>query len=264
MRLLHSTLFLLAITSSAASVAQPPAPTPDEEIRTLSAAELGPYRPEATPDVEKVRELIVSKTNGFRKKHEGSPLSRNAKLDAAAQDFAQYMARTDRYGHHADGREPAERVEAHKYDLCIIAENIAYQFATTGFATEELAEGAVQGWINSPGHRENMLRPHVTEMGAGVAQSEKTGVFYLVQLFGRPKSEAIEFKIANQSEAEIRYRLGEEAFALPPRYTRTHQMCVPSELTLLEGEKEFRSISPRNGDSYVVEEQNGGMSLRTE
>jgi hypothetical protein len=54
-------------------------------------------------------------------------LQRNEQLEATAQDFADYMARTDRYGHSADGRQARERTKAHDYSFCLIAENIAYR-----------------------------------------------------------------------------------------------------------------------------------------
>ena len=44
-----------------------------------------------------------------------------------------------------------------------------------------------------------MLDADATETGISVARSEHTGYYYAVQMFGRPKSDAIEFQISNRS-----------------------------------------------------------------
>ena len=41
--------------------------------------------------------------------------------------------------------------------------------------------------------------PDVTETGVAVARSEKTGYYYGVQMFGRPKSAAVVFKVENRA-----------------------------------------------------------------
>src|SRR5690606_11853733 len=138
--------------------------------------DLGPYRPQERPVLKQVEKMAVEQTNSFRKEHDLSPLETDDLLQKTAGEFAAYMARTDRYGHQADDRSPAERAKRNEYACCLIAENIAYAFATEGFQTKELASNTVEGWIDSPPHRQNMLREHVTEIGVAVAQSDQTGV----------------------------------------------------------------------------------------
>src|SRR4051794_29760615 len=83
-------------------------------------------RDEKKPDPEAVARYIVDKTNEFREQ-EGRPrVAVNARLSETARDFADYMARTGRYGHTADGNQPADRAARHGYEYCVIAENIAY------------------------------------------------------------------------------------------------------------------------------------------
>ena len=78
-----------------------------------------------------------------------------------------------------------------------------------------------------------MLEPDATETGVAVARNPESGYFFAVQMFGRPKSLAIEFRIANRSGETVRYRVDDQTFDLPPRYTRTHQTCRTSEVTFL-------------------------------
>jgi uncharacterized protein YkwD len=232
------------------------------DFERLEASQFGPYRPEQSPDRAAVARRIVEQTNRFRKEQEAAPLAVNEELAETAQAFAEYMARTDRYGHTADGKRPAERAEAQGYEYCLVLENIAYQFRTRGFASKELADALTRGWKDSPGHRKNMLDPDVTETGVAVAHSDQTGVFYAVQLFGRPESQAIEFQIVNETGDTVEYRLGERQFSLAPRYRRTHRLCRPQELVSSmqanDGEEDAASVAPRGGERFVFTTGAGG------
>src|SRR6185437_13971375 len=154
----------------------------------------------------------------------------NPRLTAAAEGFAAYMAKTGRFGHTADGSRPADRAVKQGYAYCIVAENIAYEFDSGGFTTDDLTTKFVAGWEKSPGHRRNMLDPDVTETGVALAQSPTTGYYFAVQMFGRPKALALQFKIANESGKTATYRIGDKAYSLPPLYTRTHEQCRPTEV----------------------------------
>jgi uncharacterized protein YkwD len=129
-------------------------------------------------DLPLAEKLVVNLTNEFRTREGRGTLILAPKLDETAQDFAEFMARTDKYGHAADGKQPAARAKQHGYDPCIVAENIAYQYRSAGFSTQELAHGFVQGWMDSPGHRKNMLDADVTETAVAIAQSGKSGYYY--------------------------------------------------------------------------------------
>lgn len=148
----------------------------------------GFYRPRTTPRLKETIAGIFERTNAFRKEEQFSPLTQSEILQKTAQEFADYMARTGKYGHEADDRTPVDRVKANKYEFCYVGENIAMQFRSDGFATGPLVKAFFQGWKNSPPHRENMLHPDVTETGIGIAQSSETGAFFAVQLVGRPLS----------------------------------------------------------------------------
>lgn len=202
---------------------------------------------------------IVVGTNAFRQAEGRQRLERQPQLDAAAAAFAEYMARTHRYGHTADGREPSERAQAQGYAYCVIAENIAYQYKSTGFTTDGLAGDFVEGWKNSPEHRHNMLDPVVVEIGAGVAQSSKDGRWFGVQLFGLPRSAQFTFAIVNEGGAPVRYRLGERDFELPPRVTRTHERCRPAELTIeWPGKQSATTVEPRGGERFRLDQERSG------
>ena len=136
-----------------------------------------------------------------------------------------------------------------------MSENIAYVYSSAGFGTEELAEKMVEVWKESPEHRKNMLDPAVTESGVAVAHSVKTGNYYGVQMFGRPKSLSIRFAIENKSEVPIEYTVGERTYELPPRNRHTHEECLPADLTFqLPGESKSQryTFRPHDGDHFII------------
>ena len=91
----------------------------------------------------------VSLTNKFRKEQSLSGLKMDIALKEAANDFARYIAKTDRYEHHADGQRPSTRAENHGYEFCFVSENIATVFSSADLSATALAEKFVQGWKDS-------------------------------------------------------------------------------------------------------------------
>ena len=123
------------------------------------------------PDLARTELAIIAATNAFRRDERLGPLTRNAALDQTAKLFASYLAKSGRFAHEADGRQPADRAKASGYRYCTVAENLALNLDSRGFTAEKLSSEAIQGWKESPGHRKNMLLRHVTEIGVGVAQA---------------------------------------------------------------------------------------------
>ncbi len=54
------------------------------------------------------------------------------------------------------------------------AENIATGFGTT---ESEIATNLVESWMNSPGHRANILNPDYTHIGVGIVHAAATKYF---------------------------------------------------------------------------------------
>jgi uncharacterized protein YkwD len=117
--------------------------------------------------------------NTARRAHGLRPLLRNRVLDRAARLQARNMARFGFFDHQDPwGRGPVERVRLYDPGRTIgfpIGENIAAGYPT--------ASGACRGWLNSPGHRANILGRGYTRIGAGVWRSGR-GVAFYVQVFG--------------------------------------------------------------------------------
>ncbi len=223
------------------------------------------YAPEKRPKLAEVARRIVDMTNDLRKQKEVAKIKLNPQLSKAAGYFADYMARTSRYGHKADGQAPDSRAKKYEYQPCIIAENIAYDYNSSGFTMEELAKSLFEGWKASPGHHRNMVDPDVIEIGVAIAQSEG-GYFFAVQDFGRPESMAVEVRISNRSETAVTYKMGDETFEIEPRVTRTHRACRLRDLAFRWSNENGReeTVQPHDGDRFVVVQDGDGIRLRHE
>jgi uncharacterized protein YkwD len=221
--------------------------------------------PKDGPNLAEVSKQVVAATNQFRKQEGRPELKVNAELTRAAQYFADFMARTDKYSHTADDKQPWDRAAEYGYKYCIVAENIAYQFNSEGFTTRELTDGFIEGWKKSPHHRENMLDPDVDDIGVGVARSATTGRYYAVQDFGRPKSKEIKFQITNQAGDTLEYTLAGKTYSIKPDYTVTHETCRPPDLVFpftggaeKPAKEKAKTFHPKPGARYVIAKDDSG------
>lgn len=105
-------------------------------------------------------------------------------LDDVALGHANDMAQKN-YFEHVDpaGHSPADRVRATGYQEKLVGENIAYGPKTV--------DEVVQGWLDSPGHCENIMDPRFVEMGLALAPGRVKHGLYWVQLFAEPRTQKL-------------------------------------------------------------------------
>ncbi|MEO1205362.1 MAG: CAP domain-containing protein [Pseudomonadota bacterium] len=226
----------------------------------------------ALPDVPVVEAQIIALTNEVRAEQSLAPVRRNSQLDQAAIDYARLLAATNQFAHDADGRGPEDRAQDAGYTYCQIAENLALHLNSRGFSSNGLAELAMEGWLNSPGHRRNLLQPHVTEIGMAVVRApDKHPKYISVQLFGRPQSEAYSFQVSNSSATTITYAYGGETHDVKPGFAVRHSDCVPNTLEFTGARKSGREVrlksrfAASDGRVYVVKGQStGAVSVSVE
>lgn len=116
---------------------------------------------------------VFALTNAERAEAGCKPLTRDAVAGKAAQRYAQQMSRSGELSHTgSDGSNFVERMRAAGHDDPG-AENIA--------KGQDSAAEVVQQWMDSPGHRENILDCSLTTLGVGHTDE---GDFW-VQEFGR-------------------------------------------------------------------------------
>jgi stress response protein SCP2 len=122
---------------------------------------------------------VVDRTNAERGRHGLRPLAVDQRLAAAAQAHSADMVRRGFFAHESpDGRQVWDRAVAAGYAYRKVAENIA--------AGQRTAEEVVRGWMESPGHRANILDRDLTQIGVGRADGGSYGVYW-TQVFGTPR-----------------------------------------------------------------------------
>jgi uncharacterized protein YkwD len=110
------------------------------------------------------------------------PLALSGGLGNVALGHAADMAEHDYFEHRdLNGGSPADRVRAMGYHERVVGENIAYG--------PKSVQEVVQGWLDSPGHCENIMDPRFEEMGIAYAtgRSGRHGLYW-VQLFAQPQA----------------------------------------------------------------------------
>ncbi|MCS6909199.1 MAG: CAP domain-containing protein [Anaerolineales bacterium] len=103
---------------------------------------------------------VVALTNQHRVAAGCAPLTINSRLMAAAQLHSEDMALHDFLSHTgSNGSSPWDRMRAQGYNFSHAAENIAAGYPTPA--------SVMDGWMNSPGHRTNILNCDLREIGVG-------------------------------------------------------------------------------------------------
>jgi uncharacterized protein YkwD len=140
-------------------------PKPDN---TTSTSKLGGTKkgPEA------IEEMILQKINAARAKAGLSALTQQSKLLKAARDHSQEMAELGYFSHQSPtpGRESfMDRINlSGAKGVSTAGENIV--FRQQDISDAEMAEALFQQWMNSPGHRDNILTEDFRVTGLGVFQ----------------------------------------------------------------------------------------------
>ena len=126
--------------------------------------------PAAAPAVDPTVATVVALTNEARAAAGVAPVVDDARLDAAASGHSADQAAHQTMSHTgSNGSTCGQRLTAAGYSWRTWGENVA--------AGQTSAAQVVQAWLNSPGHRVNMLNPAFTGIGVGVAAGPN-GVLY--------------------------------------------------------------------------------------
>ncbi|MCY4653657.1 MAG: CAP domain-containing protein [Dehalococcoidia bacterium] len=140
-----------------------------------------------------VERSILRYTNRERRRQGLEPLKGHRALIKAARGHSRWMARHDNFSHTGcEGSQPWDRSQKAGYPSTGVSENIWQASGNNGPAwksnffwrsSRRLGQAAVISWMNSPGHRANLLDPRWKVIGIGVARNKK-GNIYLTQNFG--------------------------------------------------------------------------------
>lgn len=140
-------------------------------LLTAIALVVVPSSPAEAMSASTFDKRLHKQTNKARKVRDIRTLKHDKCLNRYAQRQARRMAAKQQMYH--QNLRPVLR----KCGQRAVAENVAYGFRTP--------RSNIKAWLNSPGHRRNMLNRGFNRLGVGVVKDDR-GVMWTVQVFGRP------------------------------------------------------------------------------
>ena len=166
--------------SASPSPSPTPTPSPSHAPSPSPTHAISSARPSPTASVDTsgtFQQQVLDLVNIQRSQHGCGPLTANPKLQAAAQGQSDDMAARHFFDHtNPDGAGPQQRIDAVGYQWSTWGENIAQGQSTPA--------SVMDSWMNSPGHRANILNCDFKEIGVGVHQGP--GGPWWTQDFGTP------------------------------------------------------------------------------
>jgi uncharacterized protein YkwD len=132
-------------------------------------------------------ENVIRLMNEERAQAALPPLQLDSKLTLAADDRMQHMEEESYWNHESpEGLSPFTWVREREYEYLTVGENLA-----TGFET---AKVLMEGWMESPGHRANIMSPDFQDCGIAVIDGSTRGPAVgksIVVMFGKKKDAAV-------------------------------------------------------------------------
>lgn len=139
---------------------------------------------EESPRSFLTRPGVIARTNSERTNYFLPELSENATLDIVAEERLRDMFAKQYFAHVSpSGEEAGTLADALHYEYLAIGENIA-------LGNFENDEALIRAWMESPGHRANILSGRYAEIGVAVGKGTFDGreTWLGVQVFGLPLS----------------------------------------------------------------------------
>ncbi|HEY0159395.1 MAG TPA: CAP domain-containing protein [Thermoanaerobaculia bacterium] len=140
----------------------------------------------AADDNEITAENVIRLMNQYRAEASLPPLGSERRLMLAAEDRMRHMEDEGYWAHNApDGMRPFVWVKARNYEFRTVGENLA-----SGFETAALL---VQAWMESAGHRANIMSTDYEDCGIAIIEGSTLGPATgkaIVVLFGRQQDNA--------------------------------------------------------------------------
>lgn len=135
--------------------------------------------------VARIEQLVIEYMNNERRKEGLGNLSADTKLAKIARTHSADMLKNDFFSHtNKSGCDAECRIDNAGYSWWSYGENIHWMSGFT-FTIEESAAKVVDDWMNSPGHRKNILGKGFTNVGVGLVMENDT--FYTTANYSEPQ-----------------------------------------------------------------------------
>jgi uncharacterized protein YkwD len=172
---------------------------------------------------------VIEYTNGARSINGGFPaLIENSTLDRDAQIKLDDMFAKQYFEHESPtGVGPGDIAKAVGYEYVLVGENLALG----DFGSDEKL---VEAWMNSPGHRANILNAHYQEIGVAVGKGMYEGrlTWLAVQSFGMPLSACPAIDVQKKAQIDANNAL------------------ITSQSAALEAQKNRIAATPTSDPNY--------------
>ena len=161
-------------TTAAPTTAAPTTATPTTAAPTTAApTTAAPTTAGGGGGGSATQQLILELVNTERAANGCGAVTLNSQLNNAATAHSEDMSSNDYFDHTGlNGSKPWDRAKAAGYGSSFIGENIAQGYGS--------ADSVMDGWMNSPGHRANILNCGYNHLGVGLSNQGN----YWTQLFG--------------------------------------------------------------------------------
>ena len=187
------------------------------------------------------QEGVIFYTNDERAKNGLPALKESLNLDASAQAKVLDMFKNQYFAHDSPaGLGVGYLAESAGYDFLIIGENLA-------LGNFENDQALVQAWMDSPGHRANILNTNYQEIGVSVRKGifEGKTTWLAVQHFGKPISSC------PQPDAALKIEI---------KTSQNQLLEIQNTLETLRAELQTMSRRDREGYNQKVEQYNNFVS----
>lgn len=131
--------------------------------------------------VPALTQAIIELVNRERARGGVPPLGEDRQLDEAAQGHSEEMLRLNYFSHISpieERKRVRNRVNLARSNPYRVAENL---YRCTGYKEDLIPGFSIKAWLESPGHRANLLDPRLNRIGVGVARFQ--GRYYITQVF---------------------------------------------------------------------------------
>lgn len=134
--------------------------------------------PEPVPPSSAMVQQLLTAHNQERSRIGVGELVLNFKLTLSSAAHTEWMAQNQKMSHNEGSVDPGQRIRSTGYKAQTWGENIAMGYNTVA--------AVMNGWMNSAGHKANILRAAFTEVGFGIVQDSR-GRYWWTANFGRPQ-----------------------------------------------------------------------------
>jgi len=129
-------------------------------------------------EIESLEVQCLNEVNRLRQTRRLEPLKFSENLLQVARSYSRRMAEENFFSHNdPEGRSVRERVNEASIKWRMVGENLAY---SNGYINPVAA--SMHGWMESPGHRRNLLDPEWRQTAIGVWISPN-GTVYFTEIF---------------------------------------------------------------------------------